>query len=225
MERKKKNHAGKNKLSPTLDSWYQDLLRDPRLPRNERDCFAYRGVPPQFPGILLTLRAIHLYDLPARSGAEGSPQPYHFPDCPDSTHHLFLHSRSVKGWYTSEPDLTLSLQFAVSHAPEGVLTNPKNSALLEELKLSSSYPYLMPHQRIANMIVALMGRSLVERYIPTIQEQGLLQKAIDPSSRAPGRVKKYLPQELDLGKKRQIEWHGMLEFYYLKVLADHPADD
>jgi hypothetical protein len=216
MEKKNDSQHSKGRGRRKRNPWYQDLLYGSSLSLSSRSISAYRGVLPQFAGVLLTLRVIHLFDLQQTD----EPQPWRFPGLDDSTHHLFLHSRIMahqpQDW--KEPsivDTTLSLQFCVKGHFDYLKIGP---LLPNYTPLDQSHLPLSSDQKATNLIASQMAFYLVSKYMPGIQEQWLIQRFIDPATRRDGLHLRLLPEEKKAERYRIAEWSARMDYVHTKLV-------
>lgn len=205
--------------------WYQDLISSRTL-SGERSVFAIRGSLPSFPNLLLTLRIIHLYEMPGQSN-----KPYHFPidstqttiqgtTSPvqevETTHHLFLHTRVSHQAFgvskLSPPDLTLSTQFSVE-GDEDYLTRPP----FLPITLNQEGWLLSRKQKSANLITAQVGYLLANDFMPRLEKEAYIRRFIDPVSRLEGRIQ-LSDEEFVFESERLFEWSFWIDAYYRQLM-------
>ncbi|UBF29838.1 hypothetical protein K9N68_37140 (plasmid) [Kovacikia minuta CCNUW1] len=188
--------------------WYEHLPRNSGFPDSKREILAIRGTLPQFPRHQLTLRIYHLY---------GTPNSAHFPDCQDSTHHIWVHKRFLlpSGGLTKVSTiLSLQAKFEVSASYFQALP------LVERQALDSRFPGLSEAEKASNHVVRLIGQNLVDRYMPRITEQWIIHRSIDLMTRNDPFPKDSL-LEARLGPRRVAEWSGQIEYYYELLTKDY----
>lgn len=234
----KRKDKGKENLKRQL--WYGDLVTRTPLPSTERTIFAVRGTLPQFRGLLLTVRILHLFpyqgvnvkDAQTWNGKKPSEwqDPWKYPGLENATHHLFLHTRLTnrhpQNWVEfGAVDTTLSVQVEIP----GHFDWLKVGSLLEGYKpIDQSLFPISQEQKGANLLACQIGHYLADRWMPSIQEQWVVERHIDPSSRN-GNHLRLLDEEKKAERYRIAEWTGQMDFCctrlierYHKILNDTP---
>jgi hypothetical protein len=186
--------------------WYENLaINREGFPDSERQIFAVRGTPSQFPRHLLTFRIYHLY------GVHSS---VHFPDCPGSTHHLWMHKRLLlPNKEETKPFIIFSIQTTLNVSPKFYESLDPH----DQQRLDLAFPDLSIKQKGENEVARLIGQRLVDSYIPRIQDQWIIHRSIDLTTRHDPFPKDSL-LEGKLAPRRLQEWTGQIDYYY-QVIA------
>ncbi len=194
------------KESSRKPDWYSPIRTEPGFPDSDRTVFAIRGVLPRFSRSLLTIRIVHLFNTPSSA---------HFPDCPESTHHLFVHNRLLDIHHepAGKPDIVLSLQFELVPTPSFF----HRLSAEERQALEDHFPDLGEKEKGANYIAHEIGRAICDVFLPSVEEQWRIQRIYDPGSRFTDHPR-LSAEEHKKSPLRLEGWVSWIEYTYRLLL-------